>query len=590
MPTPDLALIGDNSDHIVRVFPGEIKVAVVQRPSHVLGVFLVYAENDGLAPAVRLVEKLGEIVGDGFGAPLERQAALKIAGPVFPVRDFAAITVKLALGGTPARRVHGGHDAVDAVRGKKAIVNALAQAVSVKRVAEILVSVAVVFAERRGRHAELVGGLEVVQDLAPVAFIAGAAAVAFVNDNQVKKVVGKVTEKSRCVFAAGDGLVSGKIHFPALDGLAFDLPAGVPKGRENVVLRIVHQDVAIRQVEDARAPIRAGAVPARVPEFPANLKSNDGLARARGESQQDARLPLQDGLDRPVDGDLLVVTGRLAGKVVVGGEQPGGDFVRDAFLAAQAAPQVGWRGKSLKLGVGARQEVVLDDAFAIGCIRELKPKDVRVLFGLLKPVRRSPVGCLGLNDREREIPGVAEQIVRPLLRPPRYPGAGDDDATVRKRLLLADLVLRPARRMKLRDDVSATGVGFVQGCHRQARSGRWGPWGSILATRSWGSMIAGMPLWMSALRRKGTLILHSETAKKAGRWGYSGTTNRPGMRWKWRTLTTALLFSVELAGQQRDAEVFEESSSAEQAGRYERVPGLGVRGSQKATRLDLLPF
>jgi len=86
------------------------------------------------------------------------------------------------------------------------------------------------------------------------------------------------------------------------------------------------------------------------------------------------------------------------------------------------------------------------------------------------------------------------------------------------------------------------------------------------------------------------LILHSETAKKAGRWGYSGTTNRPGMRWKWRTLTTALLFSVELAGQQRDAEVFEESSSAEQAGRYERVPGLGVRGSQKATRLDLLPF
>ena len=57
----------------------------------------------------------------------------------------------------------------------------------------------------------------------------------------------------------------------------------------------------------------AGAVPAGVPELPADLEGDDGLAGAGGHGEQDAPLALQDGLDGAVDGDLLVVARGLAG-------------------------------------------------------------------------------------------------------------------------------------------------------------------------------------------------------------------------------------------------------------------------------------
>ena len=77
---------------------------------------------------------------------------------------------------------------MDAVRGEEAVVDALAQAVCVDRIAEIEVGVAVVVAQRRGGHAELEGGLEVFEDLAPGAVVARAAAVALVHDDQVEEV------------------------------------------------------------------------------------------------------------------------------------------------------------------------------------------------------------------------------------------------------------------------------------------------------------------------------------------------------------------------------------------------------------------
>ena len=54
-------------------------------------------------------------------------------------------------------------------RSQKAVVNALSQAVGVNGVAEVQVGVAILVAQRRGGHADLVGGGEVFEDLAPVA-------------------------------------------------------------------------------------------------------------------------------------------------------------------------------------------------------------------------------------------------------------------------------------------------------------------------------------------------------------------------------------------------------------------------------------
>ena len=57
-----------------------------------------------------------------------------------------------------------------------------------------------------------------------------------------------------------------------------------------------------------------------VPDFPQppdDLEGGVGLAGAGGHDEQDAVLAARNGLDRAVDGDLLVVARRFAGAVVV---------------------------------------------------------------------------------------------------------------------------------------------------------------------------------------------------------------------------------------------------------------------------------
>ena len=70
----------------------------------------------------------------------------------------------------------------------------------------------------------------------------------------------------------------------------------------------------------------AGAVPAGVPELPADLEGHDGLAGAGRHGEQLPPLASEDAFHGPVDGDLLVVARALADGVIHGGEQArGGD-------------------------------------------------------------------------------------------------------------------------------------------------------------------------------------------------------------------------------------------------------------------------
>ena len=86
-----------------------------------------------------------------------------------------------------------------------------------------------------------------------------------------------------------------------------DLVPRIAERREGLVLGVVDEDVAIREVEDARLAELAGAVPAGGPQPPADLECDDGLAGPRCERQQDASLALEDRLGRAVDRDVLVV-------------------------------------------------------------------------------------------------------------------------------------------------------------------------------------------------------------------------------------------------------------------------------------------
>src|SRR3989304_1203665 len=97
-------------------------------------------------------------------------------------------------------------------------------------------------------------------------------------------------------------------------------------------------------------PVFASAVPAALPQLPADLGGDFGLASASGHGEQDAALPLEDGLYGAVDGDLLVVAHGCVGLVVVGREEPAFDISGDPLGTLPPVPEVVWRWKGGERG------------------------------------------------------------------------------------------------------------------------------------------------------------------------------------------------------------------------------------------------
>jgi hypothetical protein len=223
-----------------------------------------------------------------------------------PIGDLAAEAVDIPAAGSPAGRVPGGDDAVDAVRGKEAVFDPLRQTVRVDWIAKVPIGVAVVLAQRCGGHAELVCGCEVLEDLAPGAGVAGAAPVAFVDDNKVEEIGGIFLVQAWSPLILGERLVDGKVHLSALVGDAvLDLPACVTKGSEYFILRVVDENGAVGKIENPWATMFPATVPAHAPKLPADLEGDDGLP-ARGHGQEDAPLPAGWIRGTP-DCDLLVI-------------------------------------------------------------------------------------------------------------------------------------------------------------------------------------------------------------------------------------------------------------------------------------------
>src|ERR1035437_7099701 len=153
--------------------------------------FLIHAKDNRLGKAVSFLEKIRQMPGDSLRAGAEGDAPLKIGCGINLVGNFAAVTVEVVLARSPTGGVPLRDDAMHAIGCEEAVVNALPQTVSVNRVAEIKVGVAVLVAQRRGRHAELIRRLEIFKNLAPVGTVLGAAAMALVHDDEIKEIRGK---------------------------------------------------------------------------------------------------------------------------------------------------------------------------------------------------------------------------------------------------------------------------------------------------------------------------------------------------------------------------------------------------------------
>ena len=364
------------------------------------------------------LRKSVKIPGNRLGARFQSDNTLEILRAVFAVGNFSPIPVEFSLCRPPAGGVHGRDDPMHTIRRQEAVIDALLQAVGVERIAEISVGVSVVFAQRRCGHAELKCRLEIFENLAPVALVAGAAAMALIHDDEVEEVSWDIRGISpgRCSSRAIAWYVAKYISRLFI-ALPFDLPARIAERREGLVLRIVHEDVPVGEIQNARTPIFAGSVPARVPQLVADLKCNDGFAGACRERQEHAALALQDRLHRAVDRDLLVVPWRLSREVVIGSEHAFGGLARRCLGLAQTAPQLVRRREAIEVVVPPGQKIVLDDAVSVRRIGKLEPENLGVFLRLLKPVARVLVDGLCFDNRNRKIRAIPEKVVRALLRP-----------------------------------------------------------------------------------------------------------------------------------------------------------------------------
>jgi hypothetical protein len=205
--------------------------------------------------------------------------------------------------------------------------------------------------------------------------------------------------------------------------------------------------------------------PGARPKLPANLEGNDGLARSRRHREKQALPPGEDRFDRPVDGDLLVVPGRLAADRVVGSDQVLHLLGRVDSATCLIAPPKAIRRREVGDARFRPLEIVdLDDLSTVGSVAVFEPEDFRIIAGLLHGISRGFVTGLRLDYGKREVPRVAQQVVDPLGRLADETLAHGNDAAIRDGALLGDRMrfVIPPCRLQLGYDESSASVGFVR--------------------------------------------------------------------------------------------------------------------------------
>lgn len=237
--------------------------------------FLVDAEHDGLPePIAALLQEGRDGLRDERGAIVDHQGTIEIPGVVDAVFDCVSGSVQLAEFGAVAFDVPVDVDLDDLVGCQEAVADALPQRIGEDRRPEII-GVGDVFGLLRGRReADLRGCREVVEDLAPSRVRGRAAAVAFVDDDEVEEARRELAKQLLVLLRSRDGLVEAEIDLVGrvdaallveperkvdrcpvlpLDGLGLhrQLRHLAREGPEVVDHRLVDENVAIGQEEDA---------------------------------------------------------------------------------------------------------------------------------------------------------------------------------------------------------------------------------------------------------------------------------------------------------------------------------------------------
>lgn len=254
---------------------------------------LVDAEYDRFRETVGFFHERSEVRGEGFRSRAHGNNAFKVARPIFGIRYFPPVAIQLALGRTPTGGVEIRNNPVHSIWREEAIGDALRQTIFINGIAEVAVGVGVVLAFWCSSHADLVSLIKPLKDFSPIAIIAGAAAMALIDNNQVKEIFGIVLVDAFPDLTASDRLIDREIDVTALaDFTATNFKAGVAKNAEILVLRIIDQNIAVGEEKDFWLSVLILCVPAAVPKLPTDLERDGGFPGASTQRHQHAFAPL----------------------------------------------------------------------------------------------------------------------------------------------------------------------------------------------------------------------------------------------------------------------------------------------------------
>src|SRR5438552_2597686 len=168
MTATNITFIGGHATDVVRILSHKVAIEIIQRSSHIGGVFLIDTEDDCFREAIGLVQKISEMFCYRFGPLEQSNFSFEVRCSINLVWNATPIAVNIIFTRPPTRRVPMRDNTVDSIWREKTVFDSLPQAVLVNWIAEIKVRVASFIAQRCGCHAELIGGLEVFENLAPV--------------------------------------------------------------------------------------------------------------------------------------------------------------------------------------------------------------------------------------------------------------------------------------------------------------------------------------------------------------------------------------------------------------------------------------
>ena len=424
----------------------------------------VFAEDDGLVEAVGLFEIFGDAAGYGAGAFVDDEELVHVAVDEVLLGQLVAVAVDFALGGGVAFFVLFKADANDLVGSEEAVLNALFEGVGVDGFAEVVDVGGVGGFFGGGGEADLDGAAEIFENFAPGGIGAGAATVAFVDDDEVEEVGRELFVDVAFFFGAGDALVKRQVDFVGFfDGAAVDFDHGVAEVAEVVVFGLVDENVTVGQEEDT-----FGA--AAAPESPHDLEGGVGFAGAGGHDEEDAVLSFGDGFDGAVDGDALVVAGHSAAaleEVVLlddglggGVEVLGGDVALPEFVRR-------WEGVEGQFALGGRdgaRAIVLKEAVTVGAVGEEGVKGFGVFQGLLDAGVEGVVVVLCFDDGDGQVGlvGVEKDVVGEHGFAAHGEFVADADGAVGEVVFFADLVELPPGFFKGFGDVAGSDFGFAE--------------------------------------------------------------------------------------------------------------------------------